>query len=153
MSSLNKVMLIGNAGRDPESRTFTNGDKVANLSIATTEKWKDKTTGEAKEATEWHRLVFNGKLADIVVQYVKKGTQIYVEGSIKTRKYTDKDGVEKFATEVRVDQMKMLGGRPEGAQGGAPAQSRAPAPAPKPSGGGGGSFDDDIPFAPVFAPW
>lgn len=127
MSSLNKVMLIGNAGRDPESRTFPSGDMVANVSIATTEKWKDKQTGEAKEATEWHRLVFNGKLADIVCQYVRKGTQIYVEGRIQTRKYTDRDGAERQATEIRVDSMKLLGGRPDGAHGGG---SRAPAPAP-----------------------
>lgn len=153
MASLNKIMLIGNAGRDSEMRTFPNGGQVTNVTIATTENWKDKTTGEKMEATEWHRLVFNGKLAEIAAQYIKKGTQIYVEGSLKTRKYTDQAGAEKQITEVRVDQMKLLGGRPDGAAA-APAQSRAPAAAPRPQAqrGGGGGFsdlDDDIPFAPV----
>jgi single-strand DNA-binding protein len=111
MASVNKVILVGNLGRDPETRTFPNGDQVCNVTIATTDKWKDKQSGEPKEHTEWHRLVFNGRLAEIAAQYLRKGSQIYVEGSIRTRKYQDKDGVEKFATDIRVDQMQMLGSR------------------------------------------
>jgi single-strand DNA-binding protein len=147
MASVNKVILIGNLGRDPEVRTFTNGDKIANVALATTEKWKDKQTGETREATEWHRLVFGGKLADIAAQWLKKGAQIYIEGSIKTRKYTDKDGVEKYATEIRVIEMKMLGSRPEGAGAGAPAAAPKAAPAPaRQQSNGFDSMDDDIPF-------
>ena len=175
MASVNKVILVGNLGRDPESRTFPSGDQVCNVTIATTDKWKDKSSGEMKEATEWHRLVFNGRLAEIAAQYLRKGSQIYVEGQIRTRKFTDKEGVEKFATEIRVDQMQMLGSRqgmggPQGggdddggySQGGgggggggyaprAPAAApRAPAPAPRQapakSSSGFDDMDDDIPF-------
>ena len=176
MASVNKVILVGNLGRDPESRTFPSGDQVCNVTIATTDKWKDKASGEMKEATEWHRLVFNGRLAEIAAQYLRKGSQIYVEGQIRTRKFTDKEGVEKFATEIRVDQMQMLGSRqgmggPQGggdddggySQGGggggggggyaprAPAAApRAPAPAPRQapakSSSGFDDMDDDIPF-------
>ena len=148
MASVNRVTLIGNAGRDPESRSFPSGDMVTNVSIATTETWKDKASGEKKEATEWHRLVFNGKLAEIAAKYISKGSSVYVEGSIKTRKWTDKDGAEKYAPEIRVDSMKLLGGRPDGA--GAPAAAPAPRAAPAvraPAYGGGGSMDDDMPFA------
>jgi len=122
MASVNKVILVGNLGRDPETRTFPSGDQVCNVTLATTDKWKDKQSGEMREATEWHRLVFNGRLAEIAAQYLRKGSQIYVEGQIRTRKYQDKDGVEKYATDIRVDQMQMLGSRQ--GQGG-------------PSGGGG----------------
>ena len=108
MASINKVIIVGNLGKDPEMRSFPNGDQVANVSIATTDRWKDKTSGEMKEATEWHRINFNGRLAEIVGQYLKKGSQVYVEGSLRTRKWTDKDGVEKFTTEIRADQMQML---------------------------------------------
>ena len=111
MASVNKVILVGNLGRDPETRTFPSGDQVCNATIATTDKWKDKQSGEMREATEWHRLVFNGRLAEIAAQYLRKGSQVYVEGQIRTRKYTDKDGVEKYATDIRVDQMQMLGSR------------------------------------------
>lgn len=141
MASVNKVILLGNAGRDPEMRTFPSGDKIANVTIATTEKWKDKQTQEQKEATEWHRLVFNGPLAGIVEKYVKKGSQLYVEGSLRTRKWTDKDGIEKYTTEINVRELKLLGGRPEGAAAPAPApaqRQRQAAPA--------GDMDDDIPF-------
>ena len=166
MASVNKVIIVGNLGRDPETRTFPSGDRVANVTIATTDRWKDKQTGEMKEATEWHRVVFNGRLAEIAGEYLRKGSQVYVEGSIRTRKYTDKDGVEKSITEIRADEMKMLGKR-EGMGGGdeggydssarrsAPA-ARAPAAAPaqRPAGGGGAAkpasgfddMDDDIPF-------
>ena len=111
MASVNKVILVGNLGRDPETRTFPSGDQVCNATLATTDKWKDKQSGEMREATEWHRLVFNGRLAEIAAQYLRKGSQVYVEGQIRTRKYTDKDGVEKYATDIRVDQMQMLGSR------------------------------------------
>ena len=166
MASVNKVILVGNLGRDPETRTFPSGDQICNVTLATTDKWKDKQTGEPKEATEWHRLVFNGRLADIAAQYLRKGSQIYVEGQIRTRKYTDKDGVEKYATDIRVDQMQMLGSRQgqgapsgddDGYGGGGGGYSRAPAaapraPAPAPrqapskSSTGFDDMDDDIPF-------
>ena len=119
MASINKVIIVGNLGRDPEMRTFPSGDQVANVTIATTDKWKDKQTGEMKEATEWHRVVFNGRLAEIVGQYLRKGSQVYVEGSLRTRKWTDQAGIEKYSTEIRADQMQMLGGRQGmGGQGG-----------------------------------
>ena len=119
MASVNKVIIVGNLGRDPEVRTFPSGDRVANVTIATTDKWKDKQSGEMREATEWHRVVFNGRLAEIVEQYLRKGSQVYVEGSLRTRKWTDQSGVEKYSTEIRADQMQMLGGRQGmGGQGG-----------------------------------
>ena len=111
MASVNKVIIVGNLGRDPEMRTFPSGDQVANVTIATTDKWKDKQSGEMKEATEWHRVVFNGRLAEIVGQYLRKGSQVYVEGSLRTRKWTDQQGVEKYSTEIRADSMQMLGSR------------------------------------------
>lgn len=111
MASVNKVILIGNLGRDPEMRTFPSGDQVANVTIATTDKWRDKNTGENRESTEWHRVVFNGRLAEIVGQYLRKGSQVYVEGSIRTRKWTDQSGQERYSTEIRADNMQMLGSR------------------------------------------
>ena len=166
MASVNKVIIVGNLGKDPEMRSFPSGDQVANVTIATTDKWKDKQSGEMKEATEWHRVVFNGRLAEIVGQYLRKGSQVYVEGSLRTRKWTDQSGVEKYTTEIRADQMQMLGSR-QGAgdprathddggyeaprQAAAPA-SRAPAPAPRPApapskaSSGFDDMDDDIPF-------
>ena len=131
MASVNKVIIVGNLGRDPEMRTFPSGDQVANVTIATTDKWKDQQTGEMKEATEWHRVVFNGRLAEIAGQYLRKGSQVYVEGSLRTRKWTDQSGVEKYSTEIRADQMQMLGSR-QGMGGGG-------------QGGGGqqgGGYDD-----------
>ncbi len=122
MASVNKVSIGGNLGRDPEMRSFPSGDQVANVTIATTDKWKDKQTGEMREATEWHRVVFNGRLAEIVGQYLRKGSQVYVEGSLRTRKWTDQAGVEKYSTEIRADQMQMLGGRQ--GMGGAPGQGQ-----------------------------
>lgn len=113
MASVNKAILIGNLGRDPEVRYMQDGSAVANISIATTEKWTDKESGDKKEATEWHRVVFYQKLAEIVRQYLKKGSAVYVEGKIKTRKWTDKDGVEKYTTEIAGDVLQMLGGKPE----------------------------------------
>lgn len=171
MASVNRVTLVGNLGRDPESKVFPSGGQVCNVRIATTDRWKDKQSGEMREATEWHRLVFNGRLAEIAAQYLRKGSQIYVEGAIRTRKYTDKDGVEKYATDIRVDQMQMLGSRQGqgapsgdddgyggGGGGGGGGYSRAPAaaprapaqrpaaPAPAKSSSGFDDMDDDIPF-------
>lgn len=117
MASVNKVIIVGNLGRDPEMRTFPSGDQVANVTIATTDRWRDKNTGENREATEWHRVVFNGKLAEIVGQYLRKGSQVYVEGSLRTRKWTDQaSGQERYATEIRADTMQMLGSRQGGGQ-------------------------------------
>ncbi len=160
MASLNKVQIIGNLGRDPETRYMPSGDAMTTIAVATTETWKDKQTGEKKEATEWHRITFFGKLAEIAGQYLKKGSQVYVEGSLRTRKYTDKDGVEKYATDIRADEMKMLGSRQGGGSGapmddegyGAPAPRQAApvqqprsAPAPRPAPNFS-DMDDDIPF-------
>ena len=109
MASVNKWIGIGNLGRDPESRTFPSGDQVTNITIACTDKWKDKASGEMKEHTEWVRVTFNGRLAEIAAQYLRKGSQVYVEGSLRTRKWTDQSGVEKYSTEIRADSMQMLG--------------------------------------------
>lgn len=150
-ASVNKVILIGNLGRDPEVKYMPSGDAAVNLAIATTDSWKDKNTGEKKEATEWHRVAAFGKLAEICGQYLKKGSQVYIEGALRTRKYTDKDGVEKYATEIRADEMRMLGGRP--AEGGAaPAQQQRQAPAAQPQRQQAQQRpapsyqDDDVPF-------
>lgn len=111
MASVNKVILVGNLGKDPEMRYSASGEAICNFSIATTESWKDKQSGEKKEATEWHRLSYFGKLAEICGQYLKKGSQVYVEGSLRTRKWSDKDGQERYTTEIRGDVMKMLNGK------------------------------------------
>lgn len=113
MSSVNKAIIIGNLGRDPETRYMPNGDAVCNIAVATTESWKDKNSGQKQEATEWHRITFYRKLAEIAGQYLKKGSQVYVEGKLQTRKYTDKDGVEKYSTEIIGDSMQMLGSGPK----------------------------------------
>ncbi|MGX5662200.1 single-stranded DNA-binding protein [Diaphorobacter nitroreducens] len=149
MASVNKVIIVGNLGRDPEMRTFPSGDQVANVRIATTDKWKDKQTGEAKEATEWHSVVFNGRLAEIVGQYLRKGSQVYVEGSLRTRKWTDQSGQERYTTEIRADTLQMIGGKQDGdAPRAAPAPAPRPAPAPAPTADPGGWEDmgDQIPF-------
>ena len=118
MASVNKVIIIGNLGRDPEARTFPNGDMVANVTIATTDKWKDKQTDEMKEHTEWHRVVFTRRLAEVANEYLRKGSQVYVEGSLRTRKWQDKDtGKDCYATEIRADVMQMLGSRQDGSGG------------------------------------
>ena len=156
MASVNKVILIGNLGRDPEVRYAPSGSAICNVTIATSRQWKDKTSGERQEETEWHRVVFYDRLAEIAGEYLKKGRPVYVEGRLKTRKWTDKDGVEKYTTEIGADQMQLLGGR-EGmgggdAESGAPAPRSAPAPrapAPRPaakSSTGFDDMDDDIPF-------
>ena len=151
MASVNKCILVGNLTRDPELRSFPSGDQVANVSLATNDRWKDKNTGEQKEHTEFHRLVFNGRLAEIAGQYLRKGSQVYVEGSIRTRKWQDQSGQDRYATEVRVDQMQMLGGRQdadsgERQQSRAPARSPAPPRAPAPSQGSRFDDMDEIPF-------
>lgn len=114
MASLNQVQLIGNLGADPETRVTGSGDSVCNIRLATTDSWKDKATGEQKESTEWHRVVFYRRLAEIAGQYLKKGSQVFIQGRIKTRKWTDKDGVEKYTTEIEATEMKMLGGKRDG---------------------------------------
>ncbi len=169
MASVNKVILIGNLGRDPETRYMTSGDAVTNLNIATTDTWKDKS-GEKQEKTEWHRVVLFGRQAEVAGEYLKKGRPVYIEGRLQTRKYTDKDGVEKYATEIVADRMQLLGsrdggsggdaefsgggggggGRREGGAGGGGAKSGGGGSGGK-SGGGGkppaaDDFDDDIPF-------
>ena len=135
---LNKVTLIGRLGKDPEIKELPSGDSVANFSIATTEKWKDKQSGEAKEAVEWHRINMFGKLAEIAGKYLKSGSLVYLEGSIKTRKWTDKDGIEKYSTDIKADTMKMLGSKGDSAKSDhAPSGNQATQ----------GSYDDsDIPF-------
>ena len=166
MASVNKVILIGNLGRDPETRYTTGGDAITNLNIATSEQWKDKS-GEKQERTEWHRVVLFGRQAEIAGEYLKKGRSVYIEGRLQTRKYTDKDGVEKYSTEIVGDRMQLLGSR-EGA--GAADGDFGGESGSRPSGGGGGGgsrsgsggggakggaapkrsnpddLDDDIPF-------
>ena len=114
--SVNKVILVGRCGQDPEVRYLPSGEAVANITVATSESWKDKVTGEKKELTEWHRISFFGKLAEIAGQYLKKGSQVYVEGKLRTNKYTDRDGIERYQTGIIADTMQMLGGRQEGQQ-------------------------------------
>ena len=151
MASVNKVIIVGNLGRDPEMRYMPSGEAVANLAIATTDKYKDKT-GQMVEQTEWHRVNFFGRTAEICGEYLSKGSQIYVEGMIRTRKYTDKEGVEKYSTEIRGERMQMLGKNGAGREADDSAPARRPAASqPQPQGAGGGSgsgidMDDDIPF-------
>ena len=111
MASVNKVTIIGNLGRDPENRYLPSGEQVTSIAVATTDRWRDKATGEQKEATEWHRISFFGKLAEIAGQYLKKGSQVYIEGRLRTRKYTDKDGIDRYAAEIIADRMQMLSGK------------------------------------------
>lgn len=160
MASVNKVIIVGNLGRDPETRYMPNGDAVTNIAVATTESWKDKNTGEKKELTEWHRITFYRKLAEIAGQYLKKGSQVYVEGRLQTRKWTDKEGVERYTTEIIADTMQMLGSRQGGGNAGRDDDDYGSAPAPRQNAGGnaqrGGAaarpapnfsdMDDDIPF-------
>jgi len=153
MSSVNKAIIVGRLGQDPESRFMPSGDAVCNISVATGESWKDKASGEKKEHTEWHRVSFFGKLAEIAGQYLKKGSQVYIEGSLRTRKWQDKEGQDRYTTEIRADQMKMLGPRHEGGD-----EQPAKESGPEKSGSKGSSaagtsrssgFDDmsdDIPF-------
>ena len=153
MASVNKVIIVGNLGKDPETRYAPSGDAVTNIVVATTETWKDKTSGEKREATEWHRVVFFGKLAEIAGQYLKKGSQVYLEGKLKTRKWQDKDGQDRYTTEINADEMKMLGSKGDGQQqeGQRPQQTQQRPPAntqrqPQGQAGGFSDMDDDIPF-------
>ena len=162
---VNKVILIGNIGKDPEVKYFPNGDAFCNLTLATSETWNDKATGEKKERTEWHNVVFTRKLAEIVGQYVKKGSKIYVDGSLRTRKWQDKEGQDRYTTEILVNDMQMLDGRGGGGGGSAggpsdddysqvppartsgPASRPSPSRAPQPQAAPAADFeDDDIPF-------
>ena len=156
MASVNKVIIVGNLGADPETRYTPGGDAVTNIRVATTDRWKDKASGEMKEATEWHRIAFFGRLAEIAGEYLKKGSQVYVEGSLRTRKWQDKEGQERYTTEIVADRMQMLGSR--SGQGDAPMRDegaergserggeRAGKPAAKKPAGQLADMDDDIPF-------
>ena len=160
MASVNKVILVGHLGKDPETRYMPNGDAITNATLATSESWKDKQTGEKKEQTEWHRLVFYRKLAEIAGQYLRKGSLIYIEGSLKTRKWQDKDGQDRYTTEITVNEMTMLGGRGDAGGGQSSGEPQQRQQQQRPQGNGGGqqqrqsapqsrSFDDledDIPF-------
>ena len=168
MASVNKVILVGNLGADPEVRYLPSGDAVANIRLATTDRYKDKATGDMKESTEWHRVAFFGRLAEIVSEYLKKGSSVYIEGRIRTRKWQAQDGTDRYSTEIVADQMQMLGGRggnggggDEGGHGGGQGRSNSgnggraahggqpaggAARQPAPAGGGFDEMDDDIPF-------
>lgn len=143
---INKVIVVGNLGQDPETRYMPSGAAVTNMTVATNETWKDKQTGEQKERTEWHRVAMFGRLAEIAAEYLRKGSQVYIEGKLRTRKWQDKNGQDRYTTEIIADEMQMLGGgrsssgAPASSGGGSSAPS-GPAPAPS-----GDDFDDDIPF-------
>ena len=153
MASVNKVIIVGNLGADPETRYLPSGEAVTNIRVATTDRWKDKQSGEMKEATEWHRVAFFGKLATIAGEYLKKGSQVYVEGGLRTRKWQDKDGQDRYSTEIRGDVMQMLGRREGGGEPRAEpamqskaAEPRGAAPAAKKPAGKFDDMEDDIPF-------
>jgi single-strand DNA-binding protein len=142
MASVNKVILVGNLGADPETRYLPSGDAVSNIRLATTDRYKDKASGEMKEATEWHRVAFFGRLAEIAAEYLKKGSSVYIEGRIRTRKWTDQAGAERYSTEIVGEQMQMLGGRGGASAGGDEGggyQQREPAERPARAAGGGGA--------------
>lgn len=145
---INKVILIGNCGQDPETRHTPSGNAVTNLSIATSESWKDKTTGEAQERTEWHKVVFFNRLGEIAGEYLKKGSKVYVEGSLRTRKWQGQDGQDRYTTEIVASSMQMLDSRTDGSNNAAPQQRPAPPPQNQPMGAHSAAqdFDDDIPF-------
>jgi single-strand DNA-binding protein len=152
MASINKVIIVGNLGADPETKYLPSGDAVTNIRVATTDTWKDKASGEKKEATEWHRVAFFGRLAEIAGEYLKKGSQVYVEGSLRTRKWQDKDGQDRYSTEIRGDVMQMLGRREGGGEAralperGEPRGEAKPAAAAKKPAGKFNDMEDDIPF-------
>ena len=144
--SVNKVILVGNLGRDPEVRAMQNGDKVCNLSIATSERWKDRNSGEMQERTEWHNVVFFSRLAEIVGEYLKKGSQVYVEGRLQTRKWQDKSGNDRYTTEIIANEMQMLGGRSGAGMPESRPSNSAPSQQPPQGNAPADDFDDDIPF-------
>src|SRR5215208_1462136 len=153
MASVNKVILVGNLGRDPETRYMPDGAAITNVSVATSFQWTDKASGEKKEETEWHRVVFRGKLAEIAGEYLKKGSQVYVEGRLRTRKWQDKEGQEKYTTEIMAERMQMLGSRAGGGEPRGESFSQKPAESKPATAAAGakkpGKFDDmedDIPF-------
>jgi single-strand binding protein len=140
MAGINKVIIVGHLGNDPEMRSMPNGEAVANISVATSEAWTDKNTGERREVTEWHRIVFYRKLAEICGQYLKKGAQVYIEGRLRTRKWQDQNGQDRYTTEIQGDVVQMLGTRPQSADG---ANNSQPMPQQDASAN---AFDDSIPF-------
>ncbi|MDU4440448.1 MAG: single-stranded DNA-binding protein [Haemophilus parainfluenzae] len=140
MAGINKVIIVGHLGNNPEMRSMPNGEAVANISVATSEAWTDKNTGERREVTEWHRIVFYRKLAEICGQYLKKGAQVYIEGRLRTRKWQDQNGQDRYTTEIQGDVMQMLGTRPQSADG---ANNSQPMPQQDASAN---AFDDSIPF-------
>lgn len=140
MAGINKVIIVGHLGNDPEMRSMPNGEAVANISLATSEAWTDKNTGERREVTEWHRIVFYRKLAEICGQYLKKGAQVYIEGRLRTRKWQDQNGQDRYTTEIQGDVMQMLGTRPQSADG-----ANNPQPMPQ-QDASANAFDDSIPF-------
>ena len=140
MAGINKVIIVGHLGNDPEMRSMPNGEAVANISVATSEAWTDKNTGERREVTEWHRIVFYRKLAEICGQYLKKGAQVYIEGRLRTRKWQDQNGQDRYTTEIEGDVMQMLGTRPQSADG-----ANNPQPMPQ-QDASVNAFDDSIPF-------
>lgn len=141
MASVNKVIILGNVGKDPETRYLPDGGAVTNVSIATSEQWKDKATGEKKEKTEWHRVVFFQRIAEVAGQYLKKGSSCYVEGKLTTRKWADKEGIERYSTEIHADRLQLLGGKPQQNEGENQPKQSTPAKT-----GGFDDLDDDIPF-------
>lgn len=148
---VNKVILVGHLGQDAAVKYMPSGSAVANLSLATTEAWKDKQSGEQKEVTEWHKLTMFGRLAEIAGEYLRKGSQVYIEGRLRTRKWQDKQGQDRYTTEIHVDELRMLGGgQREGGAGDAPSKPRQQSAPAKPreavAAGSGEPFDDDIPF-------
>ena len=145
---VNKVIIVGNLGNDPDTRYMPSGGAVTNLSVATNESWKDKQTGEQKDRTEWHKVAMFGRLAEIAAEYLRKGSQVYIEGKLQTRKWQDRDGNDRWTTEVRASEMQMLGGR-GGGGGAAPmssGQQQDSGPPSAPPAAGPDDFDDDIPF-------
>ncbi|MGB1438490.1 MAG: single-stranded DNA-binding protein [Luminiphilus sp.] len=145
---INKVILVGNLGADPENRTSQTGNAITNISVATSETWKDKSTGQQQERTEWHRVVFFNRLAEIAAEYLRKGSKVYVEGSLRTRKWQDQNGQDRYTTEVVGNEMQMLDSRGMGGDPYGGGTQSAPPPQPQPTSGGGGfdPVDDDIPF-------
>lgn len=144
---VNKVILIGNLGKDPEVRYMPSGGAVTGATLATSESWKDKQTGEKKEHTEWHNLTFFGRLAEVAGEYLKKGSKVYIEGSIRTEKWQDKEGKDRYTTKIIVNEMQMLDGRAGGGDGGSSAKyDKQPAGKPVAETAGADDFDDDIPF-------
>lgn len=146
---VNKVILVGTCGKDPETRYMPSGGAVSSVSVATNESWKDKQTGEKQERTEWHNITFFGRLAEIAGEYLKKGSQVYIEGSLRTEKWQDKQGQDRYTTKVIANEMQMLGGRPGGGGDFAPQQQQQSQPQPQPANQPApvdDSFDDDIPF-------